>query len=174
MMDNLIGSYKRGTYLQGIFGKAVKDFNTSEEALKQAVAMKYQNYLSRRKFQLVCKTQSSVFNAEEEVWLPRNIKCMETEISLPKISNDSRVDEFVKSLDIGNVCQIGNYPRVSRTVTGLVYMIVDLRLPRLRKQLRWFNGNQNHFVFQFSDDGAPETSELGMSVGSLTCWKYRN
>ena len=57
-MDQLIGSYKRGKYLQGVFGKAVKDFNNSEEALKQAVAMKYQNYLSRRKFKLVCKPKA--------------------------------------------------------------------------------------------------------------------
>lgn len=27
-----------------------------------------------------------------------------------------------------------------------------------------------HFIFQFSDDGAPETSELGMLIGSLTFW----
>ena len=39
-MDKLIASYKRGKYLQGVFGKAVKDFNYSEEAIKQAVAMK--------------------------------------------------------------------------------------------------------------------------------------
>jgi hypothetical protein len=53
-------------------------------------------------------------------------------------------------------------------------MILDLnlRVPRLNKQLIWFNGNTNHFILQFSDDGAPETSELGMSIGSLTCWNF--
>lgn len=173
-MDKLINSYKRGKYLQGVFGKAVKDFNNSEEALKQAVAIKYQNFLSRRKFNLVCKTQSSVYNAENEIWLPRNLKCMDTTITLPKIVSDLKVDHFVKSLDIGHVCQIPNHPGVSRTVTGLVFMILDLhlRLPRLKKQLIWFNNNENHFIFQFSDDGAPETSELGMSIGSLTCWNF--
>ena len=105
-MDKLIASYKRGKYLQGAFGKAVKDFNNSEEALKQAVAMKYQNYLSRRKFKLICKTQSSVYDAEQEVWLPRNLTCMNTNISLPKIVSDLNVDHFVKSFDIGHVCQI--------------------------------------------------------------------
>ena len=174
IMDKLIASYKRGKYLQGVFGKAVKDFNNSEEALKQAVAMKYQNYLSRRKFKLVCKTQSSVYDAEQEVWLPRNLRCMDANIALPKVVSDLKVDHFVKSLDIGHVCQIANYPGVSRTVTGLVFMILDLhlRLPRLRKELMWFNGNKYHFIFQFSDDGAPETSELGMSIGSLTCWNF--
>ena len=33
-IDKLIASYKRGKCLQGVFGKAVKDFNNSEEALK--------------------------------------------------------------------------------------------------------------------------------------------
>ena len=80
----------------------------------------------------------------------------------------------MKSLDIGHVCQISNYPGVSRTVTGLVFMILDLhlRLPPLQNDLSWFNGNKCHFIFQFSDDGAPETSELGMSIGSLTCWNF--
>ena len=47
---------------------------------------------------------------------------------------------------------------------------LDLRLPYLCRRLVWFNGNTNHFVFQFSDDGAPETSQLSMSIGSLTFW----
>ena len=127
IIDKLISSYKRGKYLQGVFGTAVKDFNNSEEALKQAVAVKFQNYLSRRKFNLVCKTQSSVYDADQEVWLPRNIKCMDAEIALPNVS-DLKVDHFVKSLAIGHVCQISNYPGVSRTVTGLVFMILDLHL----------------------------------------------
>ena len=49
---------------------------------------------------------------------------------------------------------------------------VNLESPRLYQQLTWFNDNKDHFVIQFSDDGAPETSELGMSIGSLTCWNF--
>lgn len=81
----------------------------------------------------------------------------------------------MKSLDISHVCQISNYPGVSRTVTGLLFMILDLhlRLPCLQKDLIWFNGNKCHLTFQFSDGGAPETSELGISIiGSLTCWNF--
>lgn len=154
-----------------VFTKAVKDFNNSEEALTQAVAIKYQNHLLRHKFKLVCKTQSSVYDAEQEMWLSRNLKCMDTSIALPKIVSDLKVDYFVKSFDIGHVCQISNYPGVSRTVTGLVFMILDLhlRLPCIQKDLIWFNGNKCHFIFH---DGAPETSELGMSIGSLTCWNF--
>jgi len=58
ILDKLISSYKWVKYLEGVFEKAVKHFN--KEALKQAVAVKFQNYLSRRKFNLVCKMQSSV------------------------------------------------------------------------------------------------------------------
>ena len=41
-------------------------------------------------------------------------------------------------------------------------MILDfhLRLLRLQKELIPFNGNKYHSIFQFSDDGALETSEL--------------
>lgn len=47
---------------------------------------------------------------------------------------------------------------------------LHLRLPRLHKHLIRFNGNKYYFIFQFSDDGAPETSELAMSTGILTSW----
>ena len=176
IMDKLISGYKRGKYLQGIFGRASDLFNKSEDAIKQAVAMKYHNHLSRRKFNLVCKTQSSVFDPEKETWLPRCIKHGDIAISLPKIVTDFRVDKFVRSLDIGYVCQIPGCPGVSRTVTGLIFMILDLhlRLPHLKNKLIWFNDNPFHFIFQFSDDGAPETSELSMSIGSLTCWNFGN
>ncbi|PFX26930.1 hypothetical protein AWC38_SpisGene8401 [Stylophora pistillata] len=152
----------RGRFLQGVFGKAMKEYGTSEEALKQAVSIKCQAFLSRKKFQLICKTQSSVFNAEEDVWLPRNVKCAGVNVTIPRIASDEKVDKFVKSLDIGHVCEIPNYSGVSTTVTGLVFMIIDLhlRLPYLRNQLIWFNENTNHFIVQFSDDGAPETSYL--------------
>ena len=37
----------------------------------------------------------------------------------------------------------------------------------------WFNDNINHFIFQFSDNSAPETSQLTMSIGSITFWNLR-
>ena len=53
-------------------------------------------------------------------------------------------------------------------------MIIDLhlRLPYLCRKLIWFNENTNHFIFQFSDGGAPESSQLTMSIGSLTSWNF--
>ena len=126
-----------------MFGRATDNFNKSEDALKQAVAMKY-HHLSRRKFDLVCKTQSSVFDPKRETWLPRCIKHKDVVISLRKIVSDTKVDNFVKSLDICYVCQIPGYPGVLRTVTGLVFMILDLhlRLPHLKRKLMLFTLNK--------------------------------
>ena len=136
--------------------------------------MKYQAFLSRRKFKLIYKTQSSAFNAEQDVWLPRNIKCVGVNISVPSIVSVEKVDKFVKSLDISHISEIPNFSGVSRTVTGPVFMILDLHLclAYLRERLIWFNENIYHFIIKFSDDGAPETSDLGMSIGSLTVWNF--
>ena len=175
IMSKLMSNYKRGKFLQGIFGKAISDYQKSEEAVKQSVALKYQSYLSRRKYNLVCKTQSSFFNAEKEVWLPRNIKCLGVDLRLPKLTlSDEAIDRVVKSLDIGHATQIPGVSGVSHTVTGLVFMIIDLhlRVCHLSCKLVWFNENENHFIFQFSDDGAPETSELTMSIGSMVCLNF--
>ncbi|CAH3162294.1 unnamed protein product, partial [Pocillopora meandrina] len=174
-MDTLISGLKRGKYLQGLFDKTMKGYQNSDEALKQAVFMKYQNFLSRRKYALVCKTQSSVFDPNSDLWVPRNIKCLGLDLRVPNIAiSDKRVENFVRSLDIGHVNQIPNAPGVSRTITGLVFMIIDLhlRLPYLFRKLIWFNDNINHFIMQFSDDGAPESSQLTMSIGSLTSWNF--
>ena len=96
---------------------------------------------------------------------------IDIQLSLSHISNES-IEKFVKTLDIGCVCQIPDIPSVTRTITGLIFMIMDLHLilPHLFQQLVWFQGNANHFVLQFSVDGAPETSQLAMSIGSVTFW----
>lgn len=114
-----ITGYKRGKYIQAVFDKAMREHKASPEALKQAIATKYQNVLSRRKFVLVCKTQTSYFNAESEVWVPRNVKCTGIDLRVPRPASNAAVDKFVKELDIGTVNQIPNSPGVSRTVTGL-------------------------------------------------------
>ena len=38
------------------------------------------------------------------------------------------VEMFVKDLNIGHVDQIPGAPGVSRTVTGLIFMIIDLHI----------------------------------------------
>ena len=54
-MDKLISGFKGGKYLQALLNKTMKDFQNSKESLKQAVLMKYQNFLSRRKYGFVSK-----------------------------------------------------------------------------------------------------------------------
>ena len=39
-------------------------------------------------------------------------------------------------------------------------------------KLIWFNDNTYHFIFQCSDNGAPESSQLTMFIGSLTSWNF--
>lgn len=123
---------------------------------------------------MVCKTQSSYFSTETETWLPRNVSCMGVNLRLPKSVSSSAVDKFVKSLDIGDITQLQGVSGVSRTVTGLVFLIIDLhlRVPHLYKRLVWYNDLENHFIIQFSDDGAPETNQITMSIGSLTSWNF--
>lgn len=84
--------------------------------------------------------------------------------------SNAAVDKFVKELDISTVNQITNAPGVPRPVTGIVFIIMDFYLPvlHLAKKLVWFNELENHLIFQFSDDGAPETSLMMMSIESLT------
>jgi len=57
-------------------------------------------------------------------------------------------------------------------ISGLIFKMLDLHLhlPYLQTRLFWFNDNINHFVTHFSEDGAPEISDLSMSIGSLTIW----
>ena len=94
------------------------------------------------------------------------------DLRLPKSVSNCAVDAFVKALDIGDITELPNVAGVSRTATGLMLMILDLhlRVPHLCRKLVWYNGLEYHFIMQFSDDGAPETSQLTMSIGSMTRW----
>lgn len=57
------------------------------------------------------------------------MKCLGVDLRLSKLSvSDESVDRFVKSLDIGHITQLPGVSGVSRTVMGLVFMIIDLHL----------------------------------------------
>ena len=60
IMSKLMSSYKRGRFIQGIFGKAISEYQKSEEAVKQSVALKYQSFLSRRKI-ILCAKHKALF-----------------------------------------------------------------------------------------------------------------
>ena len=84
------------------------------------------------------------------------------------------VEQFGKQLGIGDIHSPIGLCGAFRTVTALVTMNIDLHLKTdsLRKKLIWFNGIQNHIIMEFSDDGAPETRELTMRIGTISCWNF--
>ena len=89
--------------------------------------MKYRNFLSRRKNALVCNNQSSVLDPHSDLWVPCNMKCLGTDLSVLCITIYYKtVENFVRSLDIGHVNKIANLPGVSETIPGLVFMIIGL------------------------------------------------
>ena len=108
----------------------------------------------------------------------KTVSYSETKINLASTSaiSHSAVQNFVKNLDIGEIHSIPGVCGAVRTITALVVMIVDLylKVPSLRNNLIWFNDIENHFIIEFSDDGAPETKESTMSVGTLTLWNFGN
>jgi hypothetical protein len=168
-VTDLFTGYKKGKHLQQLFGNSRKDYQISAQDMKHALTLKYQNFLSRRKCTLVCKIQASYFNTKKEICLTKNINCLGLDLRYPQPLSSKTVDLFVKNLNIGHVEQIPGTSGVSRTITGLIFMIIDqhLRVQHLSKKLVWFNEMENHFIFQFSDDGAPETSDLTMSIGTV-------
>ena len=172
LMEKLFLTFKRGKFLQNLYSKFKEKDQT---ALNKSVAVKYLTFQSRRKYNFLCKIQKVTYDTNSETF-GKNILSYgdyNLDVSIKPISNMT-VDAFVKSLDIGQLHQIEGHSGVSRTVTALVTMIVDLNLkvPSLNKSLLWFNGNTNHFVVEFSDDGAPESSERSMTIGTLSLWNY--
>ena len=112
LMDDLIGKYKRGKYLEGIATEVMKGLSQSES--------------------------SKLFHLSMQIFCPAgSITC------------------FVKHslLCLMQMMKYGSLVMLS------VWVLTCKS-----------NGNTNHFIFQFSDDGAPETSQVTMSVGSLTFW----
>ena len=177
LIERLIVSFRRGNFIQKLYGKFTKTFQNSEAALKQALAKKYASYLSRRKYNFICKIERSTFDPDSQTWEANKIDYGEYKIEMKtaQISHLS-VQKFAKSLDIGDIQLIPGLCGAARTVTALVTMMIDLTLkvPSYRNNLIWFKNVKNHFVVEFSDDGAPETKETTMSIGSLSMWNFGN
>ena len=118
-----------------------------------------------------------MFDPSNNSWPSNNITYGDIKMNLRSVTIvNHAVENFVKNLDIGEMHQLPGYCGVSRTVSALVTMIIDLNLKvrNVKENLIWFNDNHNHFIFEFSDDGAPETKELTMTTGSMTLWNIGN
>lgn len=174
VIQKMILSFKRGKFLEKLYGKFSCKLEKSESSLKKAVAQKFHGHLSRRKFAMICKIQKSSFS-EDGMNTANSVNYGDCNIRMRSVTvNHNAVDKFVKSLDMGDIHQLPGYCGVSRTVSALITMITDLNLKVKSKKdgLQWFNGNKNHFVVEFSDDGAPESREKSMSIGTLTFWNF--
>ena len=177
LMEKFIISYKRGKFIEKLYGKFANLDEKSESTMKQALATKYMSHLSRRKYNFICKIQKSIFDPDTQTWANKNISYGDYKINLRTVTvSHGAIEKFVNNLDIGEIHIIPGYSGVARTVSALTTMIIDLqiRVPSLNKSLIWFKNNENHFVVEFSDDGAPESKETTMSIGSLTLWNLGN
>ena len=130
--------------------------------MTKPLALKYLTFLSRRKYNFMCKIQQSTYDPESQSYRKNTISYGESnlDVKIKSISHNS-LDLFVKSLDIGQLHQIDGYSGITRTVTALATMIVDLnsKVLALKNNLLWFNGN--------TDNGAPESAERTMTIGTL-------
>ena len=124
--------------------------------MNKAVAMRFVVAKSRRAYQFYQKLETSVYNADTHEWTLNSDVAGNTK-KAPV--SDYKINKHVKSMDMGNVHPIeGGACGAFTTVSSLCHRIIHLTnsLYSLRNCLIWFNGNENHFIFQFSDDGAPE------------------
>lgn len=150
MMEELLLSYRRGKFVENLYGKFTDKYKTSDNCMKQAIATKYASHLSRRKYNFFCKIQKSTVDTSNQSWSSQSITYGDKKINLRTASlSHEAVQKFVKSLDIGEIHSIPGYCGASRTVTALVTMIIDLclKVPNIQKSLVWFGRNTNHFVF---------------------------
>ena len=159
LIEKFILENKRGKFFEHLHGKfGVKP----EQSMNRAIALKYQTYLSHRKYKFVCKIQSSIFDIENQKWNKNIISYGDRTINIcDKTISTYKITKFIESLDIGDINTTPGHCGASRSVTALTTMIIDLniRIPELRNKLMWFNGVENHFIMQFAADGAPESRD---------------
>ena len=71
------------------------------------------------------------------------------------------IERFVNGLDIGEIHMVPGLCGAVCLVANITTMRIDLHLrtESLCKKLVWYNGNENHFIIEFSDDGTPEVKD---------------
>ncbi|CAH1248480.1 Hypp8161 [Branchiostoma lanceolatum] len=173
-IDQLMTCYKKGKYWQLKFNSVTKKYEASGENMEMSIAAKFRGEFSRRKYQFHCKTLSSVYDPEQAVYLPRNTKIDGVNFRQARLVSNSKLQAAISKMDIGHIHPVPGHVGATRPLVSLVHMMVDLhlRLPGLRKELRWFNGKKNHFIIYFADDGTPETKDSSMCVATLSCWNF--
>lgn len=79
LMEKITLSYKRGNVFKDLYGKLSQD-NTLK--LNQAIATKYQTYLSRRKYDYICKIQSATFVPDKQQWITNCVSYGDLHLSI--------------------------------------------------------------------------------------------
>ncbi|CAH1248743.1 Hypp8370 [Branchiostoma lanceolatum] len=102
-VDKFIVDYKKGKYLQGKFNTLTKKFESTDGSMNQAIALKYRGFLSRRKYDVQCRTISSVFDPTQQVWLPRSVRVDGVDVQAMRQLSHYKLDMFVKSIDFGSL-----------------------------------------------------------------------
>ena len=174
-IEKFLVDYKKGKFIEKLNGKFNDSIQKSEEAMNEAVAAKHKLHLSRRKFLFMYKIKSKIYEPETEKWNRKSISYGDKTFNLRNMNiSDRSVVNFVYESDIGIIHTIPGYCGVFRTIASLTTTIIDLHLKcnSLRRKLVWYNDIPNHFIFEFSDDGAPESKKESMCIGSLTCWNF--
>ena len=168
LIEQQLLSFKRGKFLEKLCGKLKEK---GEVSIKRAVTFKYHSFLSRRKCNFLCKIQQNTYDPQDEKYrkIMMSYADYKLEMQVKWLSHTS-LQRFINSLDIGNLHQIDGHSGVTITVTALITMIVDLNLkiPSLKRNMIWFNGNANYFIVKVSDNDAPKSGEQTMAIGTLS------
>ena len=62
LMDQFVTGYRKGKFIQDKFNDITKKYESSDESLKKAVALKYQNFLCLRKYNFLPQTMDSFYD----------------------------------------------------------------------------------------------------------------
>ena len=62
LIDKFISGYKNGKFMEQKLNELTKKFETGDEALRKAIVVKYENFLSRRKYKFLSKTMDSFYD----------------------------------------------------------------------------------------------------------------
>ena len=104
LIEKFIVSYRRGKFIEKLYSKFSDKHFHSEDSMKRALPMKYQTFMSRRKFEFICKIQKRCFDIETQEWRKNSITYGDYNLNLKTASVSNRIVElFVRSLDIGDV-----------------------------------------------------------------------
>ena len=68
IMEKLVMSFKRGKFLENLYNNFSNN-NDNDKAMKKAIATKYLNFLSRRKYEVMCKIQKASFDPDSKCWV---------------------------------------------------------------------------------------------------------